>query len=123
MHEFSTTQQIVSCILKEAKKRRAKKVIEVNLAIGKLTVLGLEQIRFCYELLVKDTLMENSKLRIEQVEPVVECEKCNYNGPIRQDDNEVYHFIFPVLKCPECGGTVSIVKGRECLVKNFIMVT
>ena len=122
MHEFSTTQQIVNCILEEAKKRNAKKVTDVNLLIGKLTVLGLEQIKFCYSLLVKDTIMENSKLRIEQVEPIVECEKCSYKGPIKHENSDIFHFMLPVLECPKCGGTVSIVKGRECIVKNFKMV-
>lgn len=122
MHEFSTTQQIVNCILEEAKKHHAKKVTEVNLLIGKLTVLGLEQIRFCYGLLVKDTIMENSKLRIEQVEPIVECEKCGYKGPIKYDNSDLFHFMLPVLECPKCRGAVSIVKGRECIVKNFKMV-
>lgn len=122
LHEFSITQQIVKCILKEAKRHNAKKITEVNLAIGKFTALGIEQIQFCYELLVKGSIMENSKLRIEEVKPVGKCEKCGYKGPIKEADSDMYHFMLPSLKCTKCGGTVSIIKGRECMVKSFRMV-
>ena len=52
------TTQIVNSILEEAKKHNAKRIDEVHLVIGKLTFLGLEQVRFAYEILVKDTIME-----------------------------------------------------------------
>ena len=66
MHEFSVTSQIVENILKEAERHKAKKVVQVNLAIGKLTFLGIEQVRFTYKLLVKGTIAEKSKLAIKE---------------------------------------------------------
>ena len=53
MHEFSMTNQIVNYILEEAKKHNARRVNEVHLTIGKLTFLGLEQVKFAYKILVK----------------------------------------------------------------------
>ena len=50
MHEFSMTSQIVNCVLEEAKKHNARRVSEVHLVVGKLTFLGLEQVRFAYEM-------------------------------------------------------------------------
>lgn len=119
MHEFSTTVQIVDKVLDEARKHKAKKVLQVNLIIGKLTFLGIEQIRFAYKILTKDTILEDSKLRIEEKEPAVKCSKCSYYGDIKQEEDPAFHIMFPTLRCPKCGEEVKIVGGRECEVKSI----
>jgi hydrogenase nickel incorporation protein HypA/HybF len=122
MHEYLTTKQIVESVLSEAEKHGAKKVLEVHLTIGKLTVLGIEQVKFYYELLTKETIMENSRLIIEEEEPLVKCENCGYKGNIHFEREDVYHFLIPTLTCPKCGKTVKIVKGKEVLVKSVKVV-
>ena len=57
MHEFAMATQIVENVLEEAKRHDAKKVAEVHLVIGKMTFLGVDQVRFSYDVLVKDTIM------------------------------------------------------------------
>jgi len=99
VHEFSVTSQIVEAILKEAEMHNAKKVVEVHLDIGKLTFLGLEQVRFSYEVLVEGTIMEGSKL-------------------FKYKDDPMYHIPTPTLHCPKCGETVEIVGGRECTIRD-----
>jgi len=118
VHEFSVTTQTVNSILEEAKKHNAKRVDEVHLLIGKLTFLGLEQVRFAYEILVKDTIMEDSKLYIEEKDGVVKCGNCGYEGDFKYEDDPVYHVPTPTLHCPKCGGVVNIVGGRECTIKS-----
>ena len=66
MHEFSMATQLVENVLEEAKRHDAKKVAEVHLVIGKMTFLGVDQVRFSYGILVKDTIMEDSKLIIKE---------------------------------------------------------
>ncbi|MFH1327948.1 MAG: hydrogenase maturation nickel metallochaperone HypA [Candidatus Bathyarchaeota archaeon] len=122
MHEFSTTTQIVETVLREAKKHDAKKVSEVHLVIGKLTVLGIEQINFSYALLIKDTIMEHSKLYIEEKDAVVKCGSCGYEGSVKYEDDPMYHFSYPTLKCPRCDDTTSIVGGNECMIKTVKIV-
>jgi hydrogenase nickel incorporation protein HypA/HybF len=123
MHEFSLTSQIVNYVLKEAKKHDAKKIDEVHLIIGKLSFLGLEQVKFAYEMLVKSTIMEESKLHIEEKDGVVKCNNCGYVGPFKYEDDPVYHFSSPTLNCPECRGIVNIVEGKECTIKSMKLVT
>ena len=118
MHEFSVTSQIVEAILKEAEKHSAKKVVEVHLDVGKLTFLGLEQVRFSYEVLVKGTIMEGSKLRIEEKDGIVKCSSCGYKGDFQYEDDPIYHIPTPTLHCPKCGETVEIVGGRECTIRD-----
>ena len=118
MHEFSMTAQIVENVIQEAKKHNAKRVLEVHLAIGKLTFLGIEQVRFSYDALVRGTMMEGSKLYIEEKDGVVRCTKCGYEGGLHYEDDPAYHIKAPTLLCPKCGGTVEIVGGKECTIKS-----
>jgi len=122
LHEFSVTSQIVQSVLREAEKRSAKKVTEVHLVIGELTFLGLEQVRFAYEALAKGSIMENSKLVIEEQEGVVKCNHCGYEGGFKYEDDPMYHVRVPTLKCPQCDSVVSIVAGKECTVKSIKMM-
>lgn len=123
MHEFSVTSQIVDNILKEAEKHKAKKVVQVNLAIGKLTFLGIEQVRFAYKLLVKDTIAEKSRLIIKEKDGIVKCDKCGYEGNFKYEDNPIYHIPTPTLKCPKCENTVNIIGGKECTIESIKLVT
>jgi hydrogenase nickel incorporation protein HypA/HybF len=117
------TTQIVESILKEAKKHGAKKVTEVHLVIGKLTFLGIEQVRFAYHILVEDTLMKDSKLVIQERDGVIECRNCGYNGTIEFKDDLMYYIPTPILKCPKCGETAKIVEGKECTIESIRMMT
>jgi len=119
MHEFSMTSQIIKTVLEEAGKQKAKKVLEVHLVIGKLTLLGIKQVRFAYNALVKNTLMKGSKLIIERKKGRVKCDECGYEGPIRFRNDPVYHLSFPTLACPKCGSSTKIIEGRECLIKSI----
>jgi len=114
---------IVETVLSEARKRNARSVLEVQLVVGRLTMLGLEQLRYCYRLLTKDTPLEHSKLRIEQEESRVHCENCMFEGPIQFKQEPQYHLIFPTLECPRCGGGVEIVAGRGCFIKSVKLRT
>ena len=122
MHELSVTSQIVQSVLTEAEKRGAKKVTEVHLTIGKLTFLGLEQVRFAYEVLTKDTIMEGSKLVIDEQEGTVKCSNCNYEGGFKYEDDPLYHVPVPTLRCPKCSSTVNITAGKECTIRNIKML-
>ncbi|MGP3667510.1 MAG: hydrogenase maturation nickel metallochaperone HypA [Candidatus Bathyarchaeota archaeon] len=122
MHEYYVTKQIVDILLEEAKKHNAKKVSEVHLVIGKLSCLGIEQIKFYYEMLTEGTIMEGSKLHIEEEEVEVKCESCGYDGEIKREKMSLYHFLLPVLSCPKCSKEVKVVKGKECSIKSMKVV-
>ncbi len=116
------TSQIVQSVLAEAENRKAKKVTEVHLVIGELTFLGIEQVRFAYEVLTKGTILENSKLVIETQNGEVKCDNCGYKGGFKYEDDPLYHQPVPTLKCPRCGSPVKIIAGKECIVKSIKMM-
>jgi hydrogenase nickel incorporation protein HypA/HybF len=116
------TSQIVRSVLEEAEKRKAKKVTELNVIIGKLTFLGLEQVLFVYEVLTKGTIMEGSKLIINEQEGIIKCSNCGYEGGFKYENDPMYHVPVPTLKCPQCGNVVNIVAGKECTIKSIKMM-
>lgn len=122
MHELSMTTQIVDSVLEEAKKQDAKRVTEVHLVIGKLTFLGIEQVRFAYNILVKDTIMKGSKLIVEEKGGVIECPSCGYKGAIPCEDDPTYHVPIPTLRCPKCGKSAKILEGKECTIRSIKML-
>jgi hydrogenase nickel incorporation protein HypA/HybF len=119
MHEFSRTSQIVEAVLSEAEKEHAVKVIEVELEIGDLTFLGIEQVRFAYKILTDKTIAKDSKLKIDKIPGRGACETCGYNGPLSYLDDEQFHIIVPTFNCPRCGKPLSISAGRECVIKRI----
>ena len=121
MHEFSITTQLVESVADEARRKNAKKVLEVHLIIGDLTLLGASQIRFAYKLLTQDNIMKDSKLYIRHKKGKVKCDKCGYKGDIMFRNNPVYHTAFPTLACPRCNSTVEIIQGKECVIKSIRM--
>ena len=114
--------QIVESVLKEAKKQRAKKVTMVHLIIGKMTFLGLDQIHFAYNILIENTIMKDSKLKIIEKDGAIECPNCEYKGPIQVKDDPEYHVPIPSIACPKCGKASKIVEGKECIIRSIKMI-
>jgi len=119
LHEFSAATQMVELVLAEAQRRNAKKVLEVKVVVGKLSFLNPEQLRFAYEILSEGTMLESSKLRIEEQDGAIECLKCGYRGGLPTEDNPYYHLGIPFLRCPKCKGEARIIKGRDFTVKSI----
>jgi len=118
MHEFSMTSSIVKTVLEEAEKHGAKSILEVHLVIGDFTFLSEEQVKFSYQILTKKTILNGSKLLIEKRKGTVHCETCDYRGPINYG-NDASHISLPRFICPLCEGSVKIIGGKECMIKNI----
>jgi hydrogenase nickel incorporation protein HypA/HybF len=122
MHELSIATQIVETVLEEAKRHEAMKITEVQLGIGKMTFLGTEQVRFSYKILTENTIMQDSKLVIEEKDGIIECYSCGYKGKIPLKNDITYHIPVPTLQWPKCGKAATIVEGKECTIKSIKIV-
>ena len=116
------TAQIVESVIKTAKKQGAKKVTMVQLIIGKMTFLGIDQIRFAYNILIENTIMKDSKLKIIEKDGAIECTNCKYKGPIQVKDDPEYHVPLPSIACPKCRKASKIVEGKECIIMSIKMI-
>lgn len=120
MHEFSTMAMTVESVLEELKKHNPKKITEVHLEVGKLTFLGLEQLKFAYQVLTQANILKGSKLVIKEKEPSIKCRACKYKGRLVYENSPEYHFSFPKFYCPKCGGEIEILEGRDCIIKKIV---
>jgi len=73
MHEMGITRNIVSIVSEHA---GARQVTRVRLEIGMLSAIMPDAIRFCYDVVVKGTVLENSKLEIIEVPGKAKCKGC-----------------------------------------------
>jgi hydrogenase nickel incorporation protein HypA/HybF len=120
MHEFTVTSWIVEALFDLVKKEGADRVFEVHLRIGKLRALSLDQVRFCYDVLAKGTALEGSSLIIEESAGRVRCVNCSYHAEFNPE-GDTYHFGLPPLSCPQCGSSVSVEGGDECVITKIRM--
>jgi len=123
MHELSIASSVVDRVLEFLDSHEVKKVITVRLAIGELSNVEAEQLRFCYTAITQETALENSTLEIENVPAVVECPSCSYRGRPKYWADALSAAPIPTFECPDCKGTVEPVEGNDCAIKAIQFIT
>ena len=111
MHEMGIAMEIVD-IAKASipEDMQGAKVRRVNLQVGKLTAIVADSLRFCFDLVVKDTPLEGSELAIEEVPVVARCKDCQAQWTVTE----------PVFTCTACrSGAIDILSGRELDIKSI----
>jgi Zn finger protein HypA/HybF involved in hydrogenase expression len=114
LHEYSLMEQVIAHIMAELKNQEAPpggSSLEVTLKVGALAVHSEAATRQAYEVLVKGTPLENSRLNLT-IEPVtLTCGKCGFQGPLPEGAVDP-HDQSPLVECPRCGA-VSPVQGSR----------
>ena len=114
MHEVSIAQSVVDLVEKEAKIAEAIKVTRVELDIGSLSGVETEALEFAWEMVVKDTLLENATLLINYIMARARCKECG-----SEFGSENYF-----TPCPSCDSfSFEVFQGRELQVKAFNIET
>ncbi len=121
MHEVSVMAGVVESVLKELEKYEVLRVEEVQLTLGELTFLGEEQLQFAYEIITRDTPLQDSVLVIVPEETELQCLSCGYQGKADKIGEE-FHMAMPSLACPKCKGKVKVLKGQSCRVTSMKVV-
>jgi len=107
MHELGITRNIVSIVTEKA---QGEQVRQVTIAIGKLSAVLPEAIRFCFDIVSQGTVVEGAELEIIEISGTAECRICGTQFEVEQ----LYE------RCP-CGSTdVSRLTGEELLVKQMV---
>lgn len=120
MHEASMTIQLIEYLLNEASKRNAKRIIEVYLDIGEFTNLNPNQINYLYNILSqKYSVLKDSKIYINNIQGIIKCVECGYEGSPGHDYEIIY---IPLFSCPKCGEKVEIIRGQEFTVRRIKMI-
>jgi hydrogenase nickel incorporation protein HypA/HybF len=122
MHEFSISSEIVKTVLDTAEKNHGKKVLSIQLEIGELTLLNLEQVTFWIQELFKGSVAEGAKIKARIIKARIRCEACGYKGENSSDQKDLFQHLIP-LSCPKCGSLqIKTEKGRECTLRKIQVV-
>lgn len=105
MHELSIAESVVESVRARTGDRP---VTIVRLRVGQLSGVVPAALRFCFELVVAGTPLEDAELEIEQTPGLAHCRTCDSDFGIS----------IPILLC-ECGSAdVEVVAGSELQVSS-----
>lgn len=76
MHELAITQAIVESVQERAEQAGGRRVTRVVIAIGRLSAVLPDAVRFCFELCTEDTLLAGARLIIEEPPAAARCRAC-----------------------------------------------
>lgn len=119
MHELSIAATVMEDVLTFVQSRGIAKVTRVRLAIGELTCVQPEQLKFCYESVTRETPLADSELEIEAVPARVACPHCGYEGAPRYWRDSLADVPVPTLQCPGCGKSADAAQGHECAIRTI----
>jgi hydrogenase nickel incorporation protein HypA/HybF len=107
VHEMSLCEAIASSV---AKLADGGTVTSVSIRVGHFRQVVPNALSFCWEMLTEGSNLGGSKLVIEQVPAVIECEKCGVETTLEM----------PILLCEACGSDkVTMVSGEEFRIDSF----
>jgi hydrogenase nickel incorporation protein HypA/HybF len=114
MHEMGIALQIIEIATASLPvDLGAARVSKINLKIGKLAAVVPESLRFCFSVAIKDTLLKDAVLVIEEIPVVARCKDCQAQWTINE----------PVFVCKTCqSGSLEILSGRELDIESIEVV-
>ncbi len=131
MHEWALADAIVNSSLELAKDKCLKKVNEILIRIGEVNSIDLDAFKFALSEIMKDTILENSKIVFNEIKAILKCNNCgfifNYKDEFMKlsfDEKEAIHFIPETvhiyLRCPNCGSVdFDFIEGRGIYLEDI----
>lgn len=111
MHEFSITEQLLHVALDAAQDAHAARITAVHVAVGSLTGVAEESMRFYFDALTPATIADGARLVFHPCPALALCADCA----------RTFACVPPVSGvCPACGGqSIEISGGRELMVTQI----
>lgn len=110
MHEMSLAEGVRGIVEDAARGQGFTRVKTVVLEIGALSTVEVEALRFCLDVVLRDTLAEGAAIEIEPVAGTGWCIACERSVPLAR----LYD------ACPECGSyQLRPTGGTEMRVKEL----
>ncbi len=112
MHEFSICQTLVEQVLDELSRVEPPpmRILKTRIAVGELRQIVPAFLQSAYETLIKDTILDGSKLDIRNLPLLGECQGCSWQGNLSKE----------LFRCPECeSGNLKLVGGMELYLEQL----
>ena len=121
MHEFSVAQSVVETVIQVARQHNARQVQEVNLEVGEVALVNVDQLGWHIQMLIQGTIAEGMNLKWTNVPTMIRCMGCGYEGGVRYEEKDpTTHFAVPTFGCPQCGcPRTTITSGRDLRVVDI----
>lgn len=110
MHEMSLAEGVLQLIEDSAKTQSFSRVRTVWLEIGQLAGVEVEAMKFCFDVVMRDSIAQDAKLVIIETPGQAWCLHCA----------EVVNVRALYDTCPKCGShQVQVTGGNEMRVKEL----
>jgi hydrogenase nickel incorporation protein HypA/HybF len=103
MHELSLAMNLVELAESETRKSGSSSIHSVNVAVGKLSGVDFESLKFMLDLAKKNTLLEHALINFELAFGQGKCRECHSEFPVDA---------FTAV-CPGCHGISVEVRGGD----------
>jgi hydrogenase nickel incorporation protein HypA/HybF len=111
MHELSIVEALIEQVTRELHRAGQKgRVVELNLAVGRLSGVHSDSLRFAFDLLSPGSIVDGAQVLIEEPKAVCRCRDCGHTEPIDE----------LVAQCPKCGSGNLVIEGGRQLTLNSI---
>jgi hydrogenase nickel incorporation protein HypA/HybF len=110
MHELSIATSIIDIAEDFAREKHVEKILKIEVEVGKLSGVVRENLIFALEIAVKDTVLKDAEIIIDETEGRSKCNACGAEFI----NNDWY------TPCPNCHSlNFEIVAGKELRVKSI----
>ncbi len=110
MHEMSLCESVLQVLETEAQRQQFSRVNTVWLEIGVMSGVEIEAMRFCFDVIVRNTLADGATLEIIEVSAEAWCLECAQTVGIQQRYDA----------CPHCGSfQLQVIRGEEMRIKEL----
>lgn len=107
MHELSIAQSLLAIVVDEAERHEVKSLKRVGITVGAFSAVVPDALRFCWDLIVEDTVAAGAELLIEEVPMKGICHACG----------ALLDMAEPVFECPQCqSDDFEVTQGQELMV-------
>jgi hydrogenase nickel incorporation protein HypA/HybF len=119
MHEFSFAYNIFKVAEATALRYNAKKISEVYLEIGELTLIVPELLKQSFKMATAGSIADGAELRIEITPGKIKCRECGKISTVSLSE-EAQLTGLQLFQCKYCKSkNTEIIEGKKANVKNI----
>ena len=109
MHEINIVRHVMRTVEEFAKENNTPDIREIVLDIGELSLVIPEYVDEIFPVVAKGTMFENTKLIINIIPGLAECNECN----------EIFNVIEHEGYCPNCGSfDKDVLSGKDFFIRE-----
>ena len=112
MHELSLLEDVLSIIEDNAQTEGYETVNKVCLEIGALSCVEPEALKFGFDVVMKNTIVEGASLEIVTMPGLAICEQCHH-------EMEIYTLHTPCSACQSF--SLNVISGMEMRIRDLIV--